>query len=58
METQTVYCLLCIDEEGSEHTHIFSTPERRRAYAETDDRRHVFYDYLVDDPEAYEGRRQ
>lgn len=45
-EGATVYCVICIDDEGGEHVHIFSTPDRRRAFMEADDRRLIAYDYL------------
>lgn len=47
-----LYCL----RDGEHHTHIFSTPEKRAAYAATDDRAHIFYDYRLDDPAHYEER--
>lgn len=50
----TVYCLLCIGTDDDETLRIFSTPERRQAWADTDQRIHVFYEYLLDDPDHWE----
>lgn len=50
------YCLRCCA-PGSplgDVIHIFSTPEKRQAWADRDERSHVFYDYLVDHPERFE----
>ena len=52
-----VYCLTCCDPDG-EVVHIFSTSEKRAAFAAADPRPHVFYDYVVDAPERFEGTVQ
>ena len=57
-----VYCVLCVDDrDGREdhvRVHIFTTQERAEAWASTDPRRHVFYDYLLDHPERMEEQAQ
>ena len=51
-----VYVVACIDAQGVEVKHIFSTQERAHAFADKDTaREHIFYDYLVDAPERHEG---
>lgn len=52
--TQTVYAVCCIGEDGSEVTHLFSTVEKREAWANRDERIHVFYDHVLDDPDHHE----
>jgi hypothetical protein len=52
-----VYCVMCIDKD--DHgccVHIFSTQEKQQAFAESDDRPHVLYDYLLDHPERAEAQ--
>lgn len=53
-----VYCVRCIDGAGHGPVHIFSTPEKAAAFAETDPRDHVLYDYVIDFPERMEGQFQ
>jgi hypothetical protein len=57
-----VYCVLCLDgswpRSRSEHVHIFTTQERAEAWASTDPRRHIIYDYLLDHPERMEEQAQ
>lgn len=54
-----VYCVLCFLPSAQDEAvvHIFSTLEKAEAFAATDDRNHVFYDYLIDHPERMEGRQ-
>lgn len=49
-----VYCVLCIDGEGGETTHIFSSPKKAQEFSASDDRSHVVFDYVVDHPERME----
>ena len=49
-----VYCVLCVDDLDRDRVHIFTTQERAEAWASTDPRRHVIYDYLLDHPERME----
>jgi hypothetical protein len=66
MEQATmVWCVVCIarpqtgEARGEETLHIFSTPEKARAFADADaERAHVVYDYAVDCPERHEGEAQ
>lgn len=56
-----VYCLVCVtpDDAEADTTHIFSTAAKRNEFMERDSRdTYVAYDYVLDEPEAYEGRRQ
>lgn len=54
-----VYCVMCIDEDDAGCTvHIFSTPEKQQAFAASDSRPHVLYDYMVDHPERMEQAAQ
>ena len=49
-ESLVVYCVLCIEPDGTEITHIFSTAARAQQFADSGDRPHVLYDYEVDNP--------
>lgn len=53
-----VYCVVCIDDDDRECVHIFSTSAKAKAFAETDPRPHVLYDYMIDHPERMENRSQ
>lgn len=54
-----VYCVICADETGAiDCVHIFSTQERASAFAKSDPRPHVLYDYIVDHPERMEQQAQ
>lgn len=54
-----VYCVICLDEdEAGCCVHIFSTPEKAQAFADSDPRPHVSYDYMIDHPERMEGLSQ
>lgn len=53
-----VHCVVCIDEDGRELTHIFSTVAKAQAFASTDPRDHVLYDYVIDCPERMEATTQ
>lgn len=48
-----VYCVMCVDDEGTV-VHIFSTQEIAEAFAVSDPRFHVLYDYAIDHPERME----
>lgn len=48
-----VQCVVCLDEQG-ECVHIFSTRDRLEAFIATDPRRHVVYDYMIDNPDRME----
>jgi hypothetical protein len=48
------YCVTCVGRDGSEVTHIFSSPARRQSWAERDERTHVFFDYEVNNPDRFE----
>jgi len=47
-----VYCVLCIDDRDrrEDRVHIFTSLDKAKAWASTDPRRHVIYDYLLDHP--------
>ena len=53
-----VWVVTCIEPDGSDVRHIFSTPEKAQAYADSDPRPHVLYDYVLDCPERHEGVAQ
>ena len=54
-----VHVVICIDRQGVETRHIFSTAEKALEFANQDRaRNHVFYDYLLDTPERHEGLTQ
>ena len=55
-QTGMVYCVLCIDDRDrrEDRVHIFTNLNKAEAWASTDPRRHVFYDYLLDHPERME----
>jgi hypothetical protein len=54
---ELVHVVICMQDDGSEIRHIFSTRERAEAFMlEDDDRGHIYYDYVLDDPERHEGR--
>lgn len=54
----TVFCVICISDTVTDVVHIFSTEEKRSAWADADDRGHIFYDYVMDCPERAEGLTQ
>ena len=58
--TDMVYCVLCLDDSDHEYerVHIFTTLKKAEAWASTDPRRHVIYDYLLDHPEQMEKQAQ
>lgn len=57
--TDKVFCVICLDPEEGDVTHIFSTPEKAQAFAHGDSERlHVLYDYVIDCPERMEGLTQ
>lgn len=49
-----VYCVRCIEPDGNDVVHIFSTLDKAEAFRKSDPRGHVSYDYAVDVPERYE----
>lgn len=49
-----VWCVVCIEPDGRDVVHIFSTPERASEFCERDPRGHVTYDYVIDYPERME----
>jgi hypothetical protein len=54
-----VYCVICLDVNGGEALHIFSSREKAQAYVDADSERgHVIYDYVIDCPERMEGHAQ
>ena len=53
-----VYVVSCIEPDGSDVRHIFSTQEKAQRFADQDPRPHVLYDYLLDCPERHEGLTQ
>ena len=53
-----VYCVLCVDNNDHDRVHIFTTQEAAEAWASTDPRRHIIYDYLLDHPERMEEQAQ
>jgi len=57
-DLMTVYCVLCLDDDDRDRVHIFTTPERAEAWASTDKRQHIIYDYLLDHPERMEKHAQ
>ena len=57
-DLMTVYCVLCVDDNNRDRVHIFTTQEAAEAWASTDTRRHVIYDYLLDHPERMEKQAQ
>jgi hypothetical protein len=48
-----VYCVLCVDHDN-DVVHIFSSHARALAFADSDERDHVIYDYMIDCPERME----
>lgn len=52
-----VYCVMCIENEGTDVVHIFSTLDKAQDFAASDPRPHVFYDYMIDHPERMEERQ-
>ncbi len=53
-----VQCVICIDDDDNETVHIFSTREKLLAWCDTDDRRHIVYDYMIDNPDRMEKEPQ
>lgn len=54
-----VYCVMCIDDDGPGCcVHIFSTQAKAQAFADTDPRAHVLYNYMLDHPERMEQVQQ
>jgi hypothetical protein len=54
-----VHCVVCVDLKSHKETvHIFSTAEKALAFSEHDQRPHVHYEYVVDEPERFEGAMQ
>ena len=53
-DLRMVYCVLCVDDGAPDRVHIFTTQERAEAWASTDKRYHIMYDYLLDHPERME----
>lgn len=49
---EIVFCVLCVEEGENDRVHIFSTKEKAVAWsrAQPGPVRHIFYDYVVDDP--------
>lgn len=51
-----VYCVPCIEPNGNDVVHIFSTLEKAEKFCKADSRLHVSYDYVVDAPERLESK--
>lgn len=52
---QTVWVVVCIERTTMRETvHIFSSSDKAAAFAKTDQRAHVLYDYVLDYPERHE----
>ena len=49
-----VFVTVCVDQENKEAIHLFSSAEKRKEWAETDQRFHIFYDYVLDEPDLHE----
>lgn len=50
---EIVFCVLCVGTRSGDQVHVFSTPEKRKAWVDADESAdgYVHYDYVVDHPE-------
>lgn len=55
---QTVFVVICLEPDGKEVRHIFSSREVCDAFCAKDGRTHIIYDYVLDCPERHEGMTQ
>lgn len=50
-----VWCVLCVlPGEDHDAVHIFSSQDAAIRFCDTDNRRHIVYDYVIDNPERME----